>query len=91
MTTNNLSADKKLDLLLEKVVGIEQSQKSMQKNITEMKSDINEMKSDITEMKSDVKDLIVTAGDIAIHTGTTADRVTQLEKFTPFKSGAFVA
>ena len=84
MTTNNLSADKKLDLLLEKVVGIEQSQKSMQK-------DINEMKSDITEMKSDVKDLIVTAGDIAIHTGTTADRVTQLEKFTPFKSGAFVA
>ena len=77
MTLKNLSTDQKLDLILEKVVGIEQSQKSMQK--------------DIKEMKSDVKDLIVTAGDIAIHTGTTADRVTKLEKFTPFKSGAFVA
>ena len=77
MTPKNLSTDQKLDLILEKVVAIEQSQKSMQK--------------DIKEMKSDVKDLVVTAGDIAIHTGTTADRVTQLEKFTPFKSGAFVA
>ncbi|MDE6974698.1 MAG: hypothetical protein K2P38_16675 [Lachnospiraceae bacterium] len=49
-----MTDSKKLDLLLEKVTGIEKDVSELKKDMVEVKADIVELKKDVSELKKDV-------------------------------------
>ena len=80
MTTKNLTTDKKVDLVLEK--------------LTTLDGKVDRIETKVDKMQDDITDLIELSSRAMNLAAVTSDRVDKLENkksFTDFTKGAFVA